>query len=66
MSLLYKNKEDVKLILDIGNVNGEVCLEFSSDGGKHGTIEQIDAYVLTPKRLLQVLQSFEDYTEEEL
>ena len=69
MSLLYKKEEDQTLMISIrilGNPTKYVDITFSQDAGKYGTIEIIDAYKLTPKRLLDILQDREDYTEDEL
>ena len=78
MSLLYKKAEDVVYEVSIkkrvhGDVeilteSGENTIELSfiADCGKHGCWETMDYYKLTPKRLLEILQSFEDCEEHEL
>ena len=66
MSLLYKNKEDQKMSVDVSNSDGKINFLFHNDGGKHGAIEILDGYSLTPERLLQILQDREDYTEDEI
>ena len=44
----------------------KVEFEFEADCGKFGTTENLDRYFLTPKRLLQILQDRDDYSEDEL
>ena len=66
MSLLYKNPEDIEYDVEIRKTNGKVRMLFFSDCGKHGTEELMDGYSITPERLLKVMQSYKDYTEEEL
>ena len=66
MSLLYKPKEDQTLTCDIKQENNKIVIDFSSDCGKFGTDEMLDGYVLTPERLLQILQDRDDYTDNEL
>jgi len=66
MSLIYKNKENMTMHVDIENYNGIVKMEFSSDCGKFGTMEALAGYKLTPERLLSILQDRDDYTEDEL
>lgn len=64
MGLLYKNKKDVTTSVDFEFVeDGKIRLEFSADCGKFGTDEMLDGYLLTPKRLLQILQEREDITD---
>lgn len=64
MSLLYKLNP--KLFVEIKQIDDKVELYFTSDGGKFGTIENIDSYKLTPERLLEILQKNNDYKDEEL
>jgi hypothetical protein len=64
--MIYKDKKDVKTTCEIKQEEGKICLEFSSDCGKFGTDEMLDAYYLTPKRLLQILQDRDDYLDSEL
>ena len=67
MSLLYKKKEDQTVSLQVKTFpDKRVELFFTSDCGKHGTHEILDSYILTPERLLEVLQTFNEYNEEEL
>ena len=67
MSLLYKSKELQTLKVSIEKQkDGKIQIDFEQDCGKHGTDEMIDGYILTPKRLLQILQDRDDYTDEEL
>jgi len=46
--------------------DGKIQIDFTSDCGKFGTDEMLDGYVLTPERLLQILQDRDDYTDDEL
>jgi hypothetical protein len=66
MSVLYKKPEDVIYKVDIAIKEDEILLVFYSDCGKHGTFEMLDGYRLSPKRLLEILQKNEDYTEDDL
>ena len=67
MSLLYKKKEDQSTSVEFAQVeNGKITLEFSADCGKFGTDEPLDGYILTPERLLQILQERVDITDEEM
>lgn len=66
MSLLYKDPKDVKTTCNIYNKDGKVVINFWSDGGKFGADEMLDGYILTPDRLLQILQDRDDYTDDEL
>lgn len=73
MSLLYKKEEDVVYEVSIKKPSlvedGKepiIELRFIADCGKHGCWESMDYYKLTPKRLLEILQSFDDYEEHEL
>tara|TARA_R110002167_G_scaffold70194_1_gene197658 strand:- start:584 stop:781 length:198 start_codon:yes stop_codon:yes gene_type:complete len=63
---LYKNKEDVTTTVVIKREEGKIELEFSADCGKFGTDEMLDAYSLTPERLLEVLQEYDNYLDNEL
>ena len=47
-------------------VDGKIVIDFWADCGKFGTDEMLDGYVLTPERLLQILQDRDDYTDDEL
>lgn len=64
MSLLYK--ENPKLFLEVSKEGADFIFEFTSDCGKHGTIEGVDFYRLSPERLIKILQDREDYTDKEL
>ena len=66
MSLLYKDPKDVKTTCKIKQEDGKIQIDFTSDCGKFGTDEMLDGYVLTPERLLQILQDRHDYTDDEL
>ncbi len=74
MSLLYKDKKDQTVTLDICSescsiniqITEKISLEFSSDCGKFGTDEILAGYNLTLSRLLEVLNAFDNYTDEEL
>ena len=66
MSLIYKNKKDMITSVEIQNNNGIIKLEFSKDCGAFGTDEILDRYNLTPERLLEILQSYDDYKEHEI
>lgn len=67
MNLLYKKVEDQTTSCDIDALpDGRLRIDFYSDCGKFGMEEMIDGYVLTPVRLLEILQERDDYKEEEL
>jgi len=66
MSLLYKPKEEQTLTCEIKQEDGKIIIDFTKDCGKFGTDEMLDGYVLTPERLLQILQDRDDYTDDEL
>ena len=66
MSLLYKPKEQQSIIVDISSKDDKIIIDFYSDCGKFGATEMLSGYILTPERLLAVMQSFEDYKDEEL
>lgn len=66
MSLLYKPKEEQTTTCEIKQEDGIIILDFYNDGGKFGIEECLDGYRLTPQRLLSILQSVDNYTEEEL
>lgn len=64
---LYKEKEDQSTSVEFKQLkNGKITLEFSADCGKFGTDEELDGYILTPERLLQILQERGDITDEEM
>lgn len=66
MSLLYKDEKDVTYKVSIKEIGDKIEFEFDADCGKFGTTETLDRYFLTPKRLLQILQDRDDYSEDEL
>ncbi len=67
MSLLYKPKEEQTLSCDIKiDKKGKIIIDFSSDCGKFGTDEMLAGWVLTPERLLQILDEREDITDDEI
>ena len=66
MSLLYKDHKDVKTTCEIKQEDGKIVIDFWADCGKFGTDEMLDAYYLTPQRLLQILQDRDDYLDSEL
>ena len=66
MSLLYKDPKDVKTTCEIKQEDGKIVIDFWADCGKFGTDEMLDGYILTPERLLQILQDRDDYTDDEL
>ncbi len=67
MSLLYKPKEEQTLSCDIEvDKQGQIIIDFSSDCGKFGTDEMLAGWILTPERLLQILDEREDITNDEL
>lgn len=66
-SLLYKPKEEQTISLNVKQLPyKKIELLFQSDGGKFGTHEMLAEYKLTPKRLLQILQDRDDYSEDEI
>lgn len=68
MSLLYKPKEEQTLSVEIkyNCTDGKIHIDFSSDCGKFGTDEMLCGWVLTPERLMQILDEREDITDDEL
>ena len=56
MSLLYKDKEDIKISVKIKQDENNVVMLFYCDGGKFGTHEMLDEIEITPKELLTILQ----------
>ena len=57
MSLLYKPKEEQTIEVDIVVQDDKrIILDFYSDCGKFGTHEALTGYILTPERLLKILQ----------
>lgn len=67
MSLLYKPKEQQSIELELEVIkDGRLLLNFYSDCGKFGTSEGLAGFLLTPERLLQILNEREDLTDEEL
>lgn len=66
MSLLYKPENEQTTTVEIKQNNGFVELDFWADCGKFGTDEPIAGWKLTPKRLLEILSNYNEFTEEEL
>jgi len=68
MSILYKHTKDLVFEVSIEKRTNQenIKMLFSNDGGKFGGHEILDGYNLTPKRLLEILQDRNDYSEEEL
>jgi hypothetical protein len=68
MSLLYKPKEEQTLSVEIKYTctGGKIHIDFSSDCGKFGTDEMLAGWILTPERLLQILNEREDIGDDEL
>jgi hypothetical protein len=66
MSLLYKDEKDVTYKVSIKQIGDKIEFEFEADCGKFGTTENLSRYFLTPKRLFQILQDRDDYSEDEL
>lgn len=62
---LYKPQDQIVVSVDIKQTD-KVELTFSSDCGKFGTDELLATFKLTPERLLDILNMFEGYTDEEL
>ena len=57
MALLYKPKEEQTIEASIEVLEDKrIVIDFYSDCGKFGTHEALTGYVLTPERLLQILQ----------
>lgn len=65
MGLLYKKPEDVKVSVDIKQLNGKILIDFSADCGKFETDESFAGFVLTPDRLLQILSERTDLSDSE-
>ena len=68
MELLYKESHELTTEVHIEQTAVSVALEFTKDCGKFGTDEIVDAYELTPERLLFILQEhgLDNYFDEEL
>lgn len=66
MGILYKDEKDVIISVEIKQIDGKIELDFTSDCGKFGTDENLAGYKLTPKRLLKILISRDDYSDDEL
>jgi hypothetical protein len=65
-SLLYKPEDEQTIEASIVIGDEKISIEFSSDCGKFGMHEMLAGFILTPKRLLQILSEREDITDEEL
>tara|TARA_R110000803_G_C11790441_1_gene297956 strand:- start:47 stop:247 length:201 start_codon:yes stop_codon:yes gene_type:complete len=66
MSLLYKPKKEQTVSVNIVQGKDKISIEFSSDCGKFGTDEMLAGWILTPERLLQILDERGDITDDEL
>lgn len=66
MEILYKDPKDIIISVDIKKINGLIEIDFTSDCGKFRTDENLTGYKLTPERLLNILNSVKDYTDNEL
>ena len=62
---LYKDKKLQTIQVDVVKRKGIIEFQFHSDCGKFGTDEMLDSYTLTVERLLDILQTREDITDEE-
>ena len=61
MSILYKPKEKQTISVDFKTLkNGKIQIDFTCDCGKFGTDEQLDGFILSPERLLNILQERKD------
>ena len=57
MSLLYKDKKDIKTSVEVKTyADGKVDLLFTNNGGKFGTDEILDSFNMTTETLLEALQ----------
>lgn len=63
---LYNDKVMNNIEASIVLSKEKISIEFFSDCGKHGTDEMLAGYILTPKRLLQILNEREDISDDEL
>lgn len=61
-----KQEKKVNITGEVIHSNEMIKIEFFSDTFKHGTTERIDGYTLTFERLHEILNRYDDYTEEEL
>jgi hypothetical protein len=68
MSLLYKPKEEQIIEASIEILEDKrIIIDFYSDCGKFGAHEALTGYILTPERLLQILQDERNsYSENEI
>ncbi len=66
MSLLYKDLKNTTVTADIKQSDGKIHIDLSSDCGKFGTDEMLSGYILTPERLMQILNDRDDYSDDEL
>lgn len=60
MSLLYKNPEDIKYIVDIDKNLDNITFTFGCDGGKFGTYETLADYTISVFDLLKLLKTTEN------
>jgi len=68
MSILYKPKEEQTIKVDIEVLSDKrIVFDFYSDCGKFGTDEALCGYVLSAKKLLEILQKEKDkFSDEEI
>lgn len=66
MISLYKPKEEQTIEVRIVQGKEKISIKFSSDCGKFGTDEMLCGWVLTPERLMQILNEREDITDDEM
>ena len=66
MGFLYRPVKDQTTVAKIKQEDGKIVIDFYSDCGKFGCDEMLDGYILTPDRLLQILQDRQDITDDEI
>lgn len=57
MGILYKDEKDVKISVDIKQIDGVIEFDFTADCGKFGTDENLAGYKFTVERLLKIFAS---------
>lgn len=61
MSFLYPNEGKIKTSVEFKELeNDNIQLVFTCNGGKHGTDELLDLYVMSAEQLLDILQKYEN------
>lgn len=65
MGILYKDKKDVRVSVEIKQTDGIIEFDFTADCGKFGTDENLAGYKFTVDRLLKIFASI-DVSDEEL